>query len=122
MALSLWVPSKTNRRSWTWHRPDADHEWKRLKKQDPWAFGQLGRELERLTTQADGRPGQPAKGRVRQSFAPTGSTFLAVLFVERRDRSGLGGLLLHRCKAKASAPPESAYETARHRLSEMAGW
>lgn len=122
MALPTWSPSRRNRKSWTWHRPDADHECKRLKKQDPWAFGQLGRELERLTTQTDGRPGRAAKGRIRQSFAPTGSTYLAVLFVERRDRPGLGGLLLHRTEAKANNPPEGAYETARHRLSQMTGW
>lgn len=109
-------------KSWTWQRPDADHECKRLKDQDPWAYGQLGRALESLTAQRAGRPGQPARGRIRQSFAPTGSTHLAVLFVERRDKRGLGGLLLHRSGPGWNPPPEGAYESARHRLAEMAGW
>jgi hypothetical protein len=130
VALPTWPPSRRNRKSWTWH-PDADHECRRLRKQDPWAFGQLGHELVRLTTQTDGRPGRAAKGRIRQSFAPTGSTYLAVLFVERRDRPGLGGLLLHRTGSVGGTrrtggdpnnPPEGAYETARHRLSQMTGW
>jgi hypothetical protein len=109
-------------KSWTWQRPDADHECTRLKDQDPWAYGQLTRELERLTVQSDGRPGQAARGRIRQSFVPPGSTYLAVLFVERHDRHGLGGLLLRRSGARGNPPPEGAYESARHRLAEMAGW
>ena len=111
-----------NRRAWTWHRPDADHESRKLKKQDPWTYGQLGRELQRLTSQRDGRPGKAVRGRIRQSFAATGSTYWAVLFVERRDKQGLGGLLLHRCGARANNPPEGAYESARRRLSGMSGW
>jgi hypothetical protein len=122
VALSTWAPSRSGRKRWTWQHPEADHECKKLKKQDPWAYGQLGRELERLTAQSGGRPGRPAKGRIRQSSAPTGSTSLAVLFVERRDKPGLGGLLLHRCGTTVNAPPEGAYESARHRLSAMAGW
>lgn len=120
--MPAWAHQRPSRKHWAWHRPDGEHECQKLKEQDRYAYGALIQELERLTRRGTGRPGQPATGRIRQSAVPTGPTSLAVLFVERRDKGGLGGLLLLQCDTSECAPPEGAYESAHYRLSEMTKW
>jgi hypothetical protein len=114
------APFALKHKSWAWHRA-ADREARNLKKQDPWGYGQLSRTLEQLTAEIGGQPGHPGKGRIKQVSAPVGGSSWIVLFVERRDSNGLGGLVLQR-SARGKKLPDSAYETARHRLSETPGW
>jgi hypothetical protein len=110
------------RMSWTWHKAAAEQDSTKLKNQDPWGYGQLGRELELLTTETGSPLGRPGRGRIRQMSADIGSSHWIVLFVERRDTHGLGGLAVQRSRRGQKELPEGVYETARHRLSEMPGW
>jgi hypothetical protein len=110
------------RMSWTWHKAAAEQDSTKLRRQDPWGYGQLGRELELLTTGTGSPLGRPGRGRIRQMSADIGSSHWIVLFVERRDTHGLGGLVVQRSGRGQKELAEGVYETARHRLSEMPGW
>jgi hypothetical protein len=114
------APFALNHKNWAWHGA-ADREARKLKKRDPWAYGQLCRALERLTAETGGQPGHPGSGRIKLVYAPVGGSSWIVLFVERRDKDGLGGLVLER-SGRGKKLPDSAYETARRRLSETPEW
>jgi hypothetical protein len=110
------------RMTWTWHKAAAEQASTKLRKQDPWGYGQLGRELELLTTDTGSPLGRPGSGRIRQMSADLGNSHWIVLFVERRDTHGLGGLVVQRSGRGQKELPKVAYETARQRLSEMPRW
>lgn len=116
------VPFEQTHKSWAWHRPGAHQESAKLREQDRWAYGQIVRALERLTAESGSELGQPGRGRIRQLSAAAGEFNWIVLFVERRDVNGLGGLVLQRSGKGHRALPDSCYQTARRRLSEMHGW
>jgi hypothetical protein len=114
--------SRRSRKGWTWH-PAAKSESKRFQEKDPGAHALMVAKLEHMTeVGGGGRLGQAARGRIRQLPVVIGSSCWVVLFVERRDGGGLGGLLIHQCQGLAKDPPEEAYELGRHRLSAMSGW
>ena len=116
------TPFAVTHKSWAWHRPAAHRESRKLREQDPWAYGQLCRALEQLIAGSGGPPGDPGSGRIRQMSATVGGSYWVVLFVERCDTNGLGGLVLQRSGRGQKKLPDSAYETARHRLSQTPGW
>jgi hypothetical protein len=107
-------------KKWQWH-PLALLEYQELQKYDNDARVRLASKLVRLTG-SSGRPGESASGRVRQEPFAKDSALWFVLFVERADGRGLGGLLICRCKAHAKNPPVEVYQVASRRLAEMPGW
>lgn len=107
-----------SRKSWTWC-PEAKTELPSFKERDRFLLPELAAKLKGATTRTS-PPGEAAAGRVRQLAIITSTTYW-VLFVERLDGRGLGGLLLHRCEGECY-PPAGAYEVAAHRLAEMSGW
>lgn len=108
-----------SRKRWTWC-PAAEKEFRSFQESDRFLLPDLAARLQGATTM-DRRPGEAAAGRVRRLPVITGTTYW-VLFVERRDGRGLGGLLLHRCEDRECYPPSGAYEVAASRLSGMRGW
>ena len=108
-----------SRMNWTWC-PDAKAELPDFQATDRFLQPALTARLVRATTRTSRRPGEPGVGRVRRLAVITSTTYW-VLFVERRDGRGLGGLFLHRCEGECY-PPRGAYEVAAHRLSGMSGW
>jgi hypothetical protein len=116
------APFGKSRSRWTWH-PTAQREALDLQQRNPSDYGVLTAKLKILTKDKSGRLAQPGVGRVQQTPLVTDSTrWGVVLFVERQDGHGLGGLLLHECVGDAGCPPPEAYELAQHRLSEMTTW
>lgn len=109
-----------SRQSWTWC-PEAKAELPSFQEADKFLRSVLAAKLTIATTTANRRPGERAAGRVRRLAVITSITYW-VLFVERRDGRGLGGLLLHRCEEGECNPPAGGYEVAAYRLSGMSGW
>jgi hypothetical protein len=101
---------RKSRSRWTWH-PNALPGALDLQQRDPSGYGVLTAKLKILTKDKSGRLAQPGLGRIQQMLLVTGSTrWGVVLFVERQDGHGLGGLLIHECVDDVGCPPPEAYE------------
>src|SRR5690242_881783 len=85
-------PRRTGRQRWTWCS-EARKGLEDLKQTDPLLLPVLAARLTALTARTHGRPGLAAMGRVRQLSLVTDVTY-CLLFVERYDGQGLGGLHL----------------------------
>lgn len=109
-----------SRKSWTWY-PEAKSEFRDFQQSDTFLLPELAARLEGATAITGRRPGQAGVGRVRRLAIVTSTTYW-VLFVERQDGRGLGGLLLHRCDGTECDPPSGAYDVAAYRLSNMSAW
>jgi len=113
-------PGRTGRQRWTWCA-EARNEFEDLKKADRLLLPMLAARLKSLTAKARGRPGLAAMGRARQLSVFTDVTY-CLLFVERHDGQGLGGL--HLCIADSSTLRchGAACDLALYRLSEQRRW
>jgi hypothetical protein len=110
-----------SRRRWKWH-PAAVLESQELQNKDQDAHARLASKLVKLVTCSGRRPGESASGRIRQEPFVKDSALRFVLFVERADGRGLGGLLICRCQPGAKNPPSAVYQVASRRLREIPEW
>jgi hypothetical protein len=107
-----------SRKAWAWH-PDLKptEQWIR---DDVWMYVALRRTIEDATA-CPSRPGRPGRGRIRRLDFAVDRARWYVLFVERMDGHGLGGLVLDKRRASVTIP-DGMYDLAAHRLSQMPDW
>ena len=129
-----------SRRRFTWHE-QARREWFGATTRKPIVHALLAERIERLTVSGQCRAASLAVGRIRISqahgFYTDGCppvrrrTRVSIVYLERRDGGGLGGLLWHvddevdpSNGAVTVGPdlPADLVTLAQSRLDEMPGW